>query len=350
VASTGDVFVGTGENVDRAGLTAWTNPGNIISDNTTDATCNATGSDYLVGRNCGFSVPGTATIVGVTVRVEASEHSGGTEVLSVQLQDDTAALVGTLRQDTLSGTIKIVYVFGSTSTTWGATLTPAIVNHANFGARLWFETAHDVRIDFVTIAIEYTTGSLTQSISGSSTSTGGIQKQTITLKAGTSSNEGIVQKLASRSLDGTSTNVGILQKLTGRLFTGDSINSSTLDAAIVLIKTQFISGLSTSQGALTSLANKLLSGVSTNTGLLQKVTSRVFTGTSTNTGTVRKLLARALNGISTSIGNLIKRMSLNVAGASTSTGSFAGELTIPPAPSSGSNVTQVGYWHRRRMR
>ncbi len=158
--STGNILAGTGESVDRAGLTAWTNPGNIVSDNTTDATCNGTGSDYLVARNFSFSVPAGAEVAGVLVQVEASEHSGGVEPLLAQLQDESAALVGssksTSNEGSISGTAKAVYTYGSTSDLWGATLTPTIVNDADFGVRLWFTTAHDVRIDFVTLAVEYT--------------------------------------------------------------------------------------------------------------------------------------------------------------------------------------------------
>lgn len=102
--STGDVFPGTGSNVDRSGLTAWVNPGNITSDDANDATCNGAGSDYLVGSNFGFSIPATATIQGVTVKVEASEHSAGTESFSAQLQNATATLFGDVKSNTLNGT------------------------------------------------------------------------------------------------------------------------------------------------------------------------------------------------------------------------------------------------------
>ena len=154
--STGNVFPAVGESVDRAGLTAWTTPENIVSDNTTDATCNGTGSDYLVARNFDFSaIPAGAAILGITVRVEASEHSGGVESLSGQLQDDGAALIGSSQARTISGTAKAVYTYGGTGDTWSATLTRAIVQDADFGVRLWYTTAHVVNIDYVTMAVEY---------------------------------------------------------------------------------------------------------------------------------------------------------------------------------------------------
>lgn len=160
--STGNVFAGTGENNAGIGATAWTSPGNIVSDNTTDATCNAAASSqYLVARNFSFSsIPADATIVGILVRVEASEHTAGTEPLLAQLQNETGALFGssksTSNEGSISGTAKAVYTYGSTSDLWGATLTRAIVTDADFGVRFWFTTAHDIRIDFVTMAVEYT--------------------------------------------------------------------------------------------------------------------------------------------------------------------------------------------------
>lgn len=161
MASTGNTFPGTGENNAGIGATAWTSPGNIVSDNTTDATCNAAASSqYLVARNFGFAIPSTATINGITVRVEASEHSAGTEALLAQLQNDSGTLFGSSKsaaaEGNISGTTKAVYTYGGTADVWGATLTPTICNDADFGVRLWFTTAHDVRIDYVTLAVEYT--------------------------------------------------------------------------------------------------------------------------------------------------------------------------------------------------
>jgi hypothetical protein len=157
MASTGALFVGTGENNAGIGATAWTAPTNIVSDNTTDATCNAAASSqYLIGRNISAAIPTGATINGVIVRVEASEHSASTESLNAQLQNDSAALIGSSKANIISGTTKVVYTYGTSSDVWGAALTEAIVENANFGVRFWFTTAHDVRIDYVTIEVFYT--------------------------------------------------------------------------------------------------------------------------------------------------------------------------------------------------
>jgi hypothetical protein len=161
VASTGNVFAGTGENLAGIGATAWTNPGNIVSDNATDATNNGSSSNYLVARNYGLSVPVGATVVGITVRIELSEHSPGSETLNARLQDENGALIGSGKTASVTGTTKTVYTYGSTSDLWGATLTPAIVNDADFGVRFWFTTSHDIRVDYVTLAVEYTEGTAT---------------------------------------------------------------------------------------------------------------------------------------------------------------------------------------------
>ena len=155
-----DTLPGTGESVDRAGLTAWTNPGNITANDGTVANCTGSGSDYLVARNFGFSIPAGSTINGIFVRVEAAENAGGTEALLAQLQDDAAALAGSSKANAieghLSGTTLTIYTYGGTSDLWGATLTPAIVNDADFGVRLWFATSHTVTVDHVTMAVTYT--------------------------------------------------------------------------------------------------------------------------------------------------------------------------------------------------
>lgn len=161
--STGNISPGTGENIDRSALTAWTDPTQIVSSNDAKASVNATGSDYLVARNFGFTIPTGATINGILVRVEAAENAGGTEPLLAQLQDASGALFGssksTSNEGSISGTTDAIYTYGSTSDVWGATLTEAIVEDVDFGVRVWFTTAHLVTIDHITMAVEYTAAS-----------------------------------------------------------------------------------------------------------------------------------------------------------------------------------------------
>jgi len=159
VASTGNVFPGTGASVDRAAATAWTSPGNVTADDGSDATA-AVPTDYLVCSNFNFaSIPDDAIILGVTVRVEASETGSGTTDYIPQLHSDTTpTLIGSAKTAVnVSGTTKVISSNGGTTDLWGATLTPAIVKSSGFGVSLWAtDTTNTLAIDFVTIAIEYT--------------------------------------------------------------------------------------------------------------------------------------------------------------------------------------------------
>lgn len=158
MAKTGALFPTSGTSVDRAGATAWTNPGNVVSDNTTDTT-SAVPTDYLVCSAFGFAVPATATILGVTVKVEASETGTGTSNYVPQLiSDTTPTLIGAAKNAvTVSGATKVISTNGGATDTWSATLTPAIVNGAGFGVAIWStDTVNTLEIDYVTIEIEYT--------------------------------------------------------------------------------------------------------------------------------------------------------------------------------------------------
>jgi hypothetical protein len=157
VASTGNIFPGAAVNVDRSGNTAWGTPGNATADDGADTTA-AVPTDYLVTSSYGFTIPDGATILGVTVRVEASETGSGSSNYIPQLQSDTTpTLIGAAKSAvTVSGSTKVISTNGGVTDTWSATLTPAIVNAAGFGVSIWStDTTNTLAVDFITIAIEY---------------------------------------------------------------------------------------------------------------------------------------------------------------------------------------------------
>jgi hypothetical protein len=165
MATTGNIFPTLAANVDRAASAAWTTPTNVYSDNATTATGAAGNafvavpSDYLVTSAYGFTLPAHATIVGVTVRVEAAETGGGSTSYIAQLHSATTpTLIGSAKAAvTVTGTTAVVSSNGGTSDLWGATLTPLIVNNAGFGVSIWSaDTGNTLYVDYVTIAIEYT--------------------------------------------------------------------------------------------------------------------------------------------------------------------------------------------------
>lgn len=147
----------SGTSVDRAAATAWTSPGNVVSDNATDTTC-AVPCDYLVTSTYGFGVPSTATILGVTVEVEASETGTGNSNYVVQLiSAATPTLIGNPTSAiTINGTTKAISTSGGAANLWGATLTPAIVNASGFGAVVYSTDAtNTLAIDFTRITVTY---------------------------------------------------------------------------------------------------------------------------------------------------------------------------------------------------
>lgn len=156
--SSGNVFPASGISVDRASATAWTNPGNVVSNNGSDATA-AVPTDYLVCSNFDFSaIPDNAIIQGITVRVEASETGTGSSNYVPQLiSDTTPTLIGAAKSAvTVSGSTKVVSTNGGVGDLWSAALTPAIVKNSGFGVAIWStDTTNTLAIDFVTIAVEY---------------------------------------------------------------------------------------------------------------------------------------------------------------------------------------------------
>jgi hypothetical protein len=158
--TTGAKFPGTGSTVDRSSGTAWTTATAITADDTSYAVQSGAGvTDYLIGSNYNFSIPAWATIVGVTVRVAASETGTGNGAYTVSLNSAaTPTLIGTPKgPTTVSGTTIVESSNGSATDVWGATLTPAIVNSSGFGVSLYSDDTVNVHsIDYITVEVHYT--------------------------------------------------------------------------------------------------------------------------------------------------------------------------------------------------
>ena len=157
----------TGTNVIGIGTVSWTNPGNIIADDTSYATAalsNAT-SRYLAGTNYGFAIPTDATISGITVAIARFESATGA---GKDVQDNIVSLI---KGSTLTGTNKaatstewptgspVAATYGSTSDLWGTTWTPADINASNFGVALSAKSSNNrtASVDYIQITVTYTT-------------------------------------------------------------------------------------------------------------------------------------------------------------------------------------------------
>ena len=162
---------GTGENYDPiTGHQAWVNPNGITG--TGEATLEDFGpntvSKYLVGVDFGFSIPSNATIEGVELQVwfDDSAHGTGSDPTekTVKLYNNRSFLGDNQADGTALPDQRIAALtYGDEDDTWGATLTPAIVNASTFGAAFQCETDGSassdcsVDIDYFYMRIRYST-------------------------------------------------------------------------------------------------------------------------------------------------------------------------------------------------
>lgn len=174
MADTGVKYCQTGASVSSAPYDdyTWTNPGNIIADDTSYAQITHPGFDlgtysYLLrGTNFDFSaIPDGATIDGIYVTTAGVYINGSGSYTLCQLVNDSSALIGDNKAATpvaLATPAITSADWGGETDKWGATLTSAIVKSSNFGVALGFEpTANDCDIyfDYIRMTVYYTESS-----------------------------------------------------------------------------------------------------------------------------------------------------------------------------------------------
>lgn len=135
---------GTGLSATISGIsgTAWTNVDKItVSDNsyaTVTLTHSSPNAQPLGARNFGFNIPVTGTIDGVLCSFErkASVNSIIKENLCYLINN--LAIIGNNKTSSPAfwSATEGVVTYGGPADTWGATLTPTIVNSSNFGVMI----------------------------------------------------------------------------------------------------------------------------------------------------------------------------------------------------------------------
>lgn len=129
--------------------TEWTNPTNALASDDSRATSSLGSglSDFLAAFNFGFTVPTNATITGVLAEFERSEADAADNTTDEEVSlflgitysttDPTLGQIGVNKADTSTEwpvTASEAYAtYGGSADTWGAQLTPAIVNRSDFG-------------------------------------------------------------------------------------------------------------------------------------------------------------------------------------------------------------------------
>jgi len=169
--TTSDKYTGTQSSVAEEDYSYdykdWTNLSNAEAND--GSYCGVTGGSWpsgeysYVGRftDFGFAIPSTATILGITVKVEAGDYGGTSCIGLIQLTKDGSARVGSNQEDN-NGDLPntpAVQTYGGTSSLWGATWTPTEINASTFGVHIAglgkHATDSELYIDYVAVAVTY---------------------------------------------------------------------------------------------------------------------------------------------------------------------------------------------------
>lgn len=150
----------------------WSFPANAALDDGSEAQITASTydspdiSERLYVRQFAFNIPSNATIDGVVVEIERrSIIANSGKDYRVQLINGTsptdAFLIGTNKAvpATIWPTTATIATYGGANDTWGATLTPAIINTNNFGVTLSAQANianADIGVDFIRVTVYYT--------------------------------------------------------------------------------------------------------------------------------------------------------------------------------------------------
>lgn len=150
------------------GDVAWSNHSNTGSSNDTYATVTLSSgqnSKVLIATSITWNIPSTATINGVSASIERKKSADPDTIFDLTIKlyrGDTTSLTGNNKSAGAAWpTTDTTVNHGGASDLWGATLTPAIINHANgFGLGLACESTlggGTASVDYIEMTITYTT-------------------------------------------------------------------------------------------------------------------------------------------------------------------------------------------------
>ncbi len=142
----------------------WTSSSNVYASDNNKASYAIGGSAQSANLDVtgfGFSVPSTATVVGIAVRVErrASGTSVDDEDIYLLRAGAAAGTDHASSTDWTTSSSDESRTYGGSSDTWGTTWTPADVNASNFGLRLKADndssSSRTAYVDYVAITVYY---------------------------------------------------------------------------------------------------------------------------------------------------------------------------------------------------
>ncbi|MBI3141796.1 MAG: T9SS type A sorting domain-containing protein [Bacteroidetes bacterium] len=147
---------------------AWSSATNVYSSNNSDAYASLStsggnrNSEYLEITGFGFSIPSTATIVGIVVNMEKAASNGSSvKDYNIYLTKNGSSNTGSDYSNTSDywGTSDAVETYGGATDLWGTTWAYSDINSANFGLRVqasnYAGSSRTAYIDHVTIEVFY---------------------------------------------------------------------------------------------------------------------------------------------------------------------------------------------------
>jgi hypothetical protein len=171
--SGGDKPAGT---VSQSGATGdvWANLNNIKVEDGNLTTCTLynsppaippnTPSNALLATNFGFTVPSSATVLGVIVKILVKRVSGTSAVYDSAVK--LVGVAGSVSKYNPYAWVDSLHwdAYGGGDDKWGTVLTPAIVNNAAFGVSFQVQCTGDpgsgavAGVDYLTVAVFFSTG------------------------------------------------------------------------------------------------------------------------------------------------------------------------------------------------
>jgi len=147
MTDTGYKNPGSCANYNDGGTTAWSNPTYAATQNDSYASAAIDAiktSQVLKCYNFGFSIPSSATIVGILVERDAYRTSGSGEGGDIEgyLMKSGSKVGANLSAAWISSDTDTYYSYGGSTYLWGTTWTPAEINDSGFG--FWLKVISDL--------------------------------------------------------------------------------------------------------------------------------------------------------------------------------------------------------------
>jgi len=153
----------------------WVNIGNIVADDTSYGSLVSSNFDagtvsYLAyTRSYGASIPAGGSITGIYAELGKWRSAGTARDANVQLMNGVGTVLGNNVGSTSTnwGAAIATATYGGSTNTWGATLTPTIVNGTAFGIQFAGSAVGantDIWVDFIRMTVYYTLGESTPTV------------------------------------------------------------------------------------------------------------------------------------------------------------------------------------------